>query len=106
MAGPYLATSLRKELAKTIDQARKIATAGATDAIRWLGVVEPKAPDHLDEAGRRLRNALRAHARALGDRRDASAGTQAIAKLVEATAYEHWHRILFARFLANRGLLI
>lgn len=106
MSGPYLATSLRKELAKTIDQARKIATAGATEAIRWLGVAEAKAPDYLDGAGERLRNALRAHARALGDRRDGATGVQAVAKLVEATAYEHWHRMLFARFLAERGLLI
>lgn len=105
MSGPYLATSLRKALAKTIDQARKVAEAGAAEAIRRLGVAETKAPAHLDEGGKRLRNALRAHARVLGDRREAS-GEQAVAKLKEATAYEHWHRMLFARFLAERGLLI
>ena len=26
-------------------------------------------------------------------------------RLVEAAAYVHWHRMLFARFLAERGLL-
>ena len=106
MAGPYLATSLRKQLAKTIWQARTIAEAGAAEAIRRLAVGEARAPEHLrDEADRKLRTALRAHGRALGDQREAS-GAQATAKLCEAVAYEHWHRMLFARFLAERKLLI
>jgi hypothetical protein len=33
-------------------------------------------------------------------------GHQAIDKLVQETAYEHWHRMLFARFLAATGLLM
>jgi hypothetical protein len=106
MSGPYLATSLRKQLAKTIDQARKVAEAGAAEAIRRLGVAEADAPTYLNETEGKLRNKLRAHARALGDRRDPSSRTQSVAKLTEATAYEHWHRILFARFLAERSLLI
>jgi hypothetical protein len=105
MPGPYLATALRKQLAKTVDQARVVATKGVTDAIRRLGVAGAKPPAHLDEGARRIRNALRAHGRALGDRRDPS-GPQAVAKLIEAAAYEHWHRMLFARFLAERKLLI
>ena len=105
MAGPYLATSLRKQLAKTIDQARTVAETGAAEAIRRLAVGDAKAPDHLREPDRRLRTALRAHGRALGDRREPS-GAQATAKLTEAAAYEHWHRMLFARFLAERELLI
>lgn len=106
MAGPYLATSLRKQLAKTIGQARTIAEAGAAEAIRRLAVGEARAPEHLrDVADRKLRTALRAHGRALGDQREAS-GAQATAKLRESVAYEHWHRMLFARFLAERELLI
>jgi len=47
---------------------------------------------------------LRAHDRALGDllRPD---DTQASDNLVGEIAYEHWHRMLFARFLAESDLL-
>ena len=55
---------------------------------------------------RTLRNRLRAHGRQLGDRRDPQKGTQAIGRLVQECAYEHWHRMLFARFLAETDLLI
>jgi hypothetical protein len=54
---------------------------------------------------RNLRNKLRAHARQLGDRQDAK-GQLAIAHLAQKCAYEHWHRMLFARFLAENNLLI
>lgn len=102
----HLPAALRRRLDKTVQKAREVATAAASDAIRRLGVGEAKAPDHLDEAGKRLRTALRAHGRALGDRRDPATSAQATAKLVEAAAYEHWHRMLFARFLAERRLLV
>ena len=55
---------------------------------------------------RKLRNQLRAHGRQLGDRRDAQRETQDIEHLVQACAYEHWHRMLFARFLAENDLLL
>ena len=55
---------------------------------------------------RERRRRLRAHARQLGDRRDARSGTQAIGRLVRECAYEHWHGMLFARFLAENGLLM
>ena len=55
---------------------------------------------------RELRNALRAHGRQLGDRRDTTRGIQAIDRLATECAYEHWHRMLFARFLAETNLLI
>ncbi|MBV5336195.1 SAM-dependent DNA methyltransferase, partial [bacterium] len=32
-------------------------------------------------------------------------GTQSIDQLAEAAAYEHWHRLLFTRFLADNHLL-
>lgn len=32
--------------------------------------------------------------------------TQAVQHLVWEVAYEHWHRMLFARFLAENGLLL
>lgn len=55
---------------------------------------------------RALRIRLRAHGRQLGDHRDPKRGTQAIGRLMQECAYEHWHRMLFARFLAETDLLI
>ncbi len=57
-------------------------------------------------AKRELRNRLRAHGRQLGDRRDERRGDQAIDHLITECAYEHWHRMLFARYLAETDLLI
>ncbi len=54
---------------------------------------------------RRLRNHLRAKARQLGARQD-KYGSLEIYHLIQECAYEHWHRMLFARFLAENGLLI
>ena len=54
---------------------------------------------------RRLRNHLRAHARQLGDHQDAN-GRLHLSHLVHECAYEHWHRMIFARFLAENDLLI
>ena len=101
-----LARDLRKELEKTVKQARRVAEAGARKAVEQLGVGESDAPKHLTADQRALRNRLRAHGRQLGDRRDAKAGTQATYRLVQECAYEHWHRMLFARFLAETDLLI
>ena len=105
MNNRYLSTSLRRILEKTIKDARIIAEEGARDAIRRLGVAEAKPPVYLGEREKDLRRRLRAHARALGDPLDKASDEQAIKKLVEATAYAHWHRMLFARFLAERNLL-
>ena len=63
---------------------------------------EPYA--HMDEDQRRLRRRLRAHGRQLGDR--GGQGSQAIDHLTQECAYEHWHGMLFARFLAENELLI
>lgn len=101
-----LARDLRKDLEKTVKQARRDAEAGARKAVEQLGVSEGDAPKHLTLDQRGLRNRLRAHGRQLGDRRDAKAGTQATSRLVQECAYEHWHRMLFARFLAETDLLI
>jgi len=53
-----------------------------------------------------LRNRLRAHGRQLGDQLDEKKGTQTVDRLAAECAYEHWHRLLFARFLAENNLLI
>ena len=97
---------LRKDLEKTVKQARRVAEAGARQAVQQLRVGEAEAPKDLSTDQRALRNRLRAHGRQLGDRRDAKTGTQETARLVQECAYEHWHRMLFARFLAETDLLI
>jgi hypothetical protein len=100
-----LETPLRRSLEKTIGKAREIAETAVSAAIKRLGVEAEKAPTYLDETSKDLRRRLRAHARALGDKLDATTDRQAVKKLVEGAAYVHWHRMLFARFLAERGML-
>lgn len=101
-----LERDLRKGLEKTVKSARRVADAGARKAVAQLGVGEAEVPKHLTADQRALRNRLRAHGRQLGDRRDAKTGAQDTARLVQECAYEHWHRMLFARFLAETDLLI
>lgn len=55
----------------------------------------------LTEDERRLRRALRAKARQLGTDPE-----RELRPLIEDCAYEQWHRMLFARFLAENGLLM
>ncbi|OJF91480.1 hypothetical protein AX761_22350 [Rhizobium sp. 58] len=105
MSNRYLPTALRRALEKAAKDARVIAEDGARDAIRRLGVADSKAPAYLSHDEKELRRRLRAHARALGDAFDKSDETQETKRLIEAAAYAHWHRMLFARFLAERGLL-
>jgi hypothetical protein len=105
MSSRYLSTTLRRSLETAIREAREVAQAGASDAIRRLGVSDAKAPNYLNAEEKELRRRLRAHARALGDAFTKASDHQDTKRLVEASAYAHWHRMLFARFLADRGLL-
>ena len=102
---PALHEKLRKQLEKTVIEARDIAEEAAREALKRLAVDQPKPFEHMTPDERELRNKLRAKARQLGDRRD-NAGKQAIDHLAVECAYEHWHRMLFARFLAENHLLI
>lgn len=102
---PALHEKLRKQLEKTVIAARDIAEEAATEALKRLAVDQPKLFGHMTPEERELRNKLRAKARQLGDRRD-KAGKQAIDHLAVECAYEHWHRMLFARFLSENHLLI
>ena len=101
MSNRYLPTALRRALEKTVKAARHTAQEGARDAIRRLGIADSKVPSYLKEDEKKLRRRLRAHARALGDAFDNSDDTQETKRLVEAAAYAHWHRMLFARFWPN-----
>ena len=105
MSNRYLPTALRRALEKAIKEARVVAEEGARDAIRRLGVADGKAPGYLNDDEKELRRRLRAHARALGDAFDRGTEAQETKRLIEGAAYAHWHRMLFARFLAERGLL-
>ncbi|WP_250514396.1 BREX-1 system adenine-specific DNA-methyltransferase PglX [Caballeronia sp. INDeC2] len=96
---------LRAQLENTIKAARDVAEKGAGAALAQMAVAEAKAPDYLTDEFKALRRRLRAHGRALGDVK-ASNDTQGVQHLVWEVAFEHWHRMLFARFLAENGLLL
>ena len=100
-----LTKELRRTLEATVREARDRAEEGARKALDQLGVADKEVPGHLNDAQRKLRNRLRAHARQLGDRRRPDR-SQDVGRLVSEIAYAHWHRMLFARFLAEAGLLI
>ncbi len=94
----------RRALENSIKAAREEAEIAAAEALRGLRVPDAEAPAGFDPERRAQRNRLRAHARALDDKRAAN-GAQAITRLTEQAAYVQWHRLLFARFLIERGLL-
>jgi hypothetical protein len=100
-----LAKPLRSQLESAIKFARDVAEKAALAALRQLAVSEAKAPDYLNDELKALRRRLRAHGRALGDKKVAD-DTQGLQHLVWEVAYEHWHRMLFARFLSENGLLM
>jgi hypothetical protein len=104
---PSLPSPLRKQLESCIKTARKTAEAGAQKALEALAVHEADPYRHMDDAQRTLRRRLRAQARQLGDvESQIRPGTYSIHHLAEKVAYDQWHRLLFARFLLENGLLI
>lgn len=86
--------------------AREAAEAGARSTLRALAVHHHEPYGSMTPEERALRNRLRARGRQLGDQRDARRGTQDIERLVHECAYQHWHRMIFARFLAENNLLV
>jgi hypothetical protein len=106
---PSLSRELRRLLERIIagtDGARQISEDGAEQSLQRLAVDRHEPHSALTPDERTLRNQLRAHGRQLGDKRDLQRGTQTITHLKQAVAYEHWHRLLFARFLAENDLLM
>ena len=101
-----LARNIRKDLENTVTKARRVAETGARKVLEQLAVHNHEPWGSMTPEQRVLRNRLRAHGRQLGDQRDDKRGTQAINRLMTEYAYEHWHRMLFARFLAEADLLI
>jgi hypothetical protein len=91
-----LSAGFRSTLERATVAARDAAEDSCRVALGVVGVDTDRVRDHLGEDERRLRVALRAEARQLGG----------FERLVEECAYELWHRMLFARFLAENDLLI
>ena len=102
---PTLPTALRNKLEDAAKRARNLAEKAAKAALEALAVHQHEPHGTMTPAQRTLRNQLRARARQLGDAQDAR-GQLAIGHLKHECAYEHWHRMLFARFLAENNLLI
>jgi hypothetical protein len=100
-----LSDTLRRQLERAVIAARDVAEAGVRAALERLAVRRPQPFSEMAPAERELRVQLRAHARQLGDPSKEN-GEQEIEHLVPECAYEHWHRMLFARFLAENRLLI
>ncbi len=102
---------LRSALEKTVKAARTVAETAAQAAADQLGVGHDKPEAFLSDAEKALRNRLRTHGKQLGDARDSKStnptyGKQEVQHLVQEVAYQHWHRMLFARFLADNNLLM
>ncbi|MEI6519803.1 MAG: N-6 DNA methylase [bacterium] len=98
--------TLRNRLERTVKDARDVAETAARAALEQLGVGEASPFAHLTDVEREFRRKLRVHGRQLGDVRNADTECQEIDRLTEEVAYEHWHRMLFARFLAENNLLM
>lgn len=92
-----LSSGLRKQLESSVLAARRAAEGASRAAVEGLGVFVDRRPEHLDAGQASLRNGLRAKWRQLGNDRQS---------LISECAYEQWHRLLFARFLAETGLLL
>ncbi len=101
-----LSKDLRKLLEKVTANARLLAESACRAALENIAVHEKEYRAHMSVEQRLLRNRLRARGRALGDKRDERSGIQDIHHLSELAAYEHWHRLLFTRFLTENHLLI
>lgn len=97
---PVLTSEQRKTLEDGCTKGRRASEQAARAALTSLALTAERPPAHLNEGERQLRRGLRAKARQLGD-----TGTS-LDLLVAECAYEQWHRLLFARFLAENNLLI
>jgi len=103
---PPLDRTVRRNLENAVKAARRVAERAATKALDSLAVGSHEPWSGQPTVDRALRVKLRARGRQLGDALDTRTGKQATTRLVHEVAYEHWHRMLFARFLAENELLI
>jgi len=96
-----LPPELRKLLENAIPTVRERAEHAAEALLNTYAVNRPDPFPQMTEAQRRMRNGLRARARQLGN----GVQTEGLEPLKSEIAYEQWHRMVFARFLAENGLL-
>jgi hypothetical protein len=100
-----LDSKLRSQLDCVCQKAREKAEEAARSALQKRAVDAAEPHPHFTAVERALRNRLRARGRQAGDVRQANK-TQGIEQLSQELAYEYWHRMLFARFLAENQLLM
>ena len=92
-----LSPTLRKQLERAVVAARRASESGSRSALEGIGVFADSRPEHVQGEAIGLRKGLRAKWRQLGNSQEL---------LVSECAYEQWHRLLFARFLAENDLLL
>ena len=102
---PALPSDLRRQLESVIVEARDEAEAAARSALTRRAVDAAEPFPHFTPADKQMRNRLRARGRQAGDARREDK-TQSIEQVAQELAYEFWHRMLFARFLAENHLLM
>jgi len=100
-----LPSDLRKQLEKVCIQARDRAEDAARSALKKRAVDAAEPFSHFTPSEKELRNRLRARGRQVGDVRQANK-TQSLDHLMHELAYQYWHRMIFARFLAENHLLM
>ena len=99
-----LNSNQRSTLESAIIKARKLAEKGARNALMTMAVDQSEPFTNLSTAQKELRRRLRNRARLLGDTMEEK--IQKIDHLIYELAYEYWHKMLFAKFLASNNLLI
>jgi hypothetical protein len=104
-----LPTELRRKLEASVIAAQNAAEAGARAAVARFGVESGEKPRALSGRDQPLRLDLRAKAKQLGKAKQTGVGEDwehGCKLLIEEIAYSQWHRMLFARFLAENDLLM
>ena len=101
-----LTVELRSRLGSAVQEARRLAEAGARQALEALAVNSTEPHESMSRFDRSLRDRLLSRGLHVGDRPADILKAQSVDHLVHEIAYEHWHRMLFARFLAENYLLI
>jgi len=101
-----LDSKLRTKLDDVCQKARDKAEEAARSALQKRAVDAAESHAHFTPAEKELRNRLRARGRLAGDIRDEKKKTQTIEQLTQELANEYWHRMIFARFLAENHLLM
>ena len=102
--GSELSPELRKRLERCIDKAHEIAERGARVALEALDVHCAKTQRRMSQEQEAFRQKLIERAHSLGERWEGE--RRDLTPLIRECAYEYWHGMLFARFLAENHLLI